>query len=283
MKLIKNSKVYMTMIFICVFTMSYCISTVMAAGPSFTLSTPSTSAGEYFKGIEYDVAIITTDSVTSAKFYAPEDGGSDCTLTYIGYDVYCGDWEPDDDDDYWATLSSGRYIGRKYFKVAATNAGGTTTVVKTYSIPAESLLWYETIDNGFRFSNPSSNDFLYPESPEYNCAAYVVGIYNDDFSSIGSNSSAIAFMEKTTGTIYANRSGTLYEEASSTDSFLDAIFYSGNHFAKAASWDANGKIKSVRSKWGDYEAIYSYASTGNDHGDNFDSSYGIPSVYFNRL
>jgi hypothetical protein len=90
-------------------------------------------------------------------------------------------------------------------------------------------------------------------------------------------------MEKTPGTIYENRDGTLYEEAPSTDSFLDAIYYSAGHFAKAASWGANGDIKSIRSKWGDFEVIYSYAPNRDDHGDNFDSTDGSPSLYFNRL
>ena len=97
--------------------------------------------------------------------------------------------------------------------------------------------------------------------------SFAVGIYNywNQFASPNDN---IYFILKQGN--FSNRNGKTFTGECQVNQYPELIWYTGSHFAKVTSYNADGTPKIIQSKWGDAEVIesigYDVFSTGTPYG-----------------
>ncbi len=145
---------------------------------------------------------------------------------------------------------------------------------------------YSDIDSTFYYTSTTANSLKGVSTDgnfnSYNCLAYAVDVNNQWLWPWGWNpteSQLDDYMSKSYP--YSTRPGSSYTRTTENN-YPDVIYYSeyswgsgeDGHFGIVSSWDANGYPKSIFSKWGAWELIYSSDS------DPFISFYGGPKAYY---
>lgn len=256
----------------------------------YALSEPDIVGCNYNNGIflnkkAYDISATIYHNPTTINFYSPDeekDSTIDATLSLKSSNYYTGIWTPNFITLHRAAYSSvtDGYTDFPLCEIYAYNNVGFDVLSRRNMVTAFSKSFYEERDTSFYYNDPFDNSFSMPYSNSYNCASYVVGIYNKRFPYVNSLASADDFMGKTGK--YSGRSGKVFKRQSSYK-WADIIYYYDKdqpttwHFAKVTSYEPDGTPAYISSKWGDLEVIISKGI------DPFGSQYAPSYAYYREV
>ncbi|HEX3043868.1 MAG TPA: LamG-like jellyroll fold domain-containing protein [Bacillota bacterium] len=207
-------------------------------------------------------------------YYTTTASNLQAALPGSGNGYYSYTWSPTTWYKPNYSVSGNWYMPSLEFR-ASNNYGSARNALHGYVL-LDRLGSYQAIDSTFIYWDEGVNSFrdvgtgsgAHGQTGVYNCLAYAVGNTKNWEWPWGAGTPNYTQLST-----YMKDHG--YPTAStSVMPFTRVIYYSGNHFTRVLTWDANGNPLKVISKWGGLEVIES----GNY--DPFKSVYGKATYYF---